>query len=437
MVNVNKKKLYSIIDVETTGGKFNQEGITEIAIYKFDGVDIIDQFISLVNPEIPIQPFVQQLTGITDNMLVNAPKFFQIAKRILEITDKTILVAHNSSFDYRMLKIEFDRLGYEFITPQLCTVNLSKKLIPNMSSYKLGNLVKSLGIPISNRHRASGDAKATLELFKLLLVKDIKKEILNSSIVKDVKPKINKWADLVKNLKNEIGIYYFHDYNGKIIYIGKSKSIKNRVNQHLTGISNKSLKIRLELNDVSYENTGSELIALLKENKEIKTHQPKFNSLLKNTIKKFGLEICTDNDNFKFLRILHYHDSIEFIETYSSLKLANKKLSVLNMKYNLESNKSEKSNLNIFEILKKYSFPFVNMLIIDKGRSVDEKSVLLIKNNKYIGYGYFTLNYQINNIEILESLITSSEEIEGSESLIVNYINKHKVEKIINIDKLV
>jgi DNA polymerase III subunit epsilon len=303
LVNVNKKKLYSIIDVETTGGKFNQEGITEIAIYKFDGVDIIDQFISLVNPEIPIQPFVQQLTGITDNMLVNAPKFFQIAKRILEITDKTILVAHNSSFDYRMLKIEFDRLGYEFITPQLCTVNLSKKLIPNMSSYKLGNLVKSLGIPISNRHRASGDAKATLELFKLLLVKDIKKEIFNSSIVKDVKPKINKWADLVKNLKNEIGIYYFHDSNGKIIYIGKSKSIKNRVNQHLTGISNKSLKIRLELNDVSYENTGSELIALLKENKEIKTHQPKFNSLLKNTIKKFGLEICTDNDNFKFLNI--------------------------------------------------------------------------------------------------------------------------------------
>ena len=189
MVNVNKKILYSIIDVETTGGKFNEEGITEIAIYKFDGVDVIDQFISLVNPEIPIQPFVQQLTGITDNMLVNAPKFFQIAKRILEITDKTILVAHNSSFDYRMLKIEFDRLGYDFITPQLCTVNLSKKLIPNMDSYKLGNLVKSLGIPISNRHRASGDAKATVELFKLLLVKDINKEIFNSSIKTDIKPK--------------------------------------------------------------------------------------------------------------------------------------------------------------------------------------------------------------------------------------------------------
>ncbi len=111
--------MYSIIDVETTGGKYNQEGITEIAIYKFDGEKIIDQLISLINPEIPIQPYVQQLTGINDKMLVNAPKFFQIAKRILEITEDSILVAHNSSFDYRMIKIEFERLGYDFNIPQL------------------------------------------------------------------------------------------------------------------------------------------------------------------------------------------------------------------------------------------------------------------------------------------------------------------------------
>ena len=177
------KNLYSIIDVETTGGKYNQEGITEIAIYKFDGEKIIDQFISLINPEIPIQPYVQQLTGINDKMLVNAPKFFQIAKRILEITEDSILVAHNSSFDYRMIKIEFERLGYNFNIPQLCTVKLSKKLIPDLESYKLGNLVKNLGIPISNRHRASGDALATVELFKLLLSKDLDKEILSKSII--------------------------------------------------------------------------------------------------------------------------------------------------------------------------------------------------------------------------------------------------------------
>ena len=192
--------MYSIVDVETTGGKFNEEGITEIAIYKFDGVKIIDQFISLLNPEIPIQPFVQQLTGINNKMLSNAPKFFEVAKRILEITENTILVAHNSSFDYRMLRIEFDRLGYDFIIPQLCTVSLSKKLIPEMESYKLGKLVKSLGIPISNRHRASGDAIATVELFKLLLVKDTNKDIFNAIIKK--KENNNKFVTITKDLKN-------------------------------------------------------------------------------------------------------------------------------------------------------------------------------------------------------------------------------------------
>jgi len=174
--------LFSILDLETTGGKFNEEGITEIAIYKFDGIDIVDQFVSLINPQIPIQPYVQQLTGINNRMLLKAPKFFQVCKRVLEITDNTILVAHNSSFDYRILKIEFNRLGYQFNIPQLCTVDLSKKLIPDKNSYKLGKLVKSLGISISNRHRASGDAMATVELFKLLLRKDKNNEVLNRII---------------------------------------------------------------------------------------------------------------------------------------------------------------------------------------------------------------------------------------------------------------
>lgn len=177
--------LFSILDLETTGGKFNKEGITEIAIYKFDGIKIIDEFISLINPQIPIQPYVQELTGINNKMLLTAPKFYQVCKRVLEITDNTILVAHNASFDYRMLKVEFNRLGYRFNIPQICTVNLSKKLIPDMDSYKLGKLVKSLGISISNRHRASGDALATVELFKLLLQKDKNNDILSKIIKKE------------------------------------------------------------------------------------------------------------------------------------------------------------------------------------------------------------------------------------------------------------
>ena len=425
--------MYSILDVETTGGKFNEEGITEIAIYRFDGEKIVDQFVSLINPEIPIQPFVQQLTGINDKMLINAPKFYQIAKRILEITENSILVAHNSSFDYRMLKIEFERLGYKFYISQLCTVKLSKKIIPDLKSYKLGNLVKNLGIPISNRHRASGDALATVELFKLLLLKDNEKVIVNSLITETKPSSKNKWQKLINKLPNDVGIYYFHDQNGKIIYIGKSNNIKNRVNQHLTGKSKKSLNIQLEAFDITFERTGSELIALLKENTEIKKHKPKFNKLLKKIIKKFCLEICENLDGDKYLRICHYDDTVNYLECYSSLKTANNRIEFFKKKYEL-SDSIKKNNTNINLLIKDLSYKFKNMLLIDKGRDIDEKSVIVVKNNNYIGYGFFTLNHQISNFEVLDSLIVKNEYIENSKEVILKYLKKYKIEKLINFD---
>ncbi|MDG2281042.1 MAG: 3'-5' exonuclease, partial [Flavicella sp.] len=174
--------MYAIIDIETTGGKFNEEGITEVAIYRFDGHEIVDQFISLVNPERPIQPFVVNLTGITEKMVRTAPKFHEVAKRIIEITQDCVFIAHNTSFDYRIIRTEFGRLGYDFFRETLCTVELSKELIPDMPSYSLGKLCKSLGIPMNDRHRASGDALATVKLFKLLLDKDLDKNITKSSI---------------------------------------------------------------------------------------------------------------------------------------------------------------------------------------------------------------------------------------------------------------
>ena len=168
--------MYAILDIETTGGKYNEEGVTEIAIYHHDGQKITDQFISLVNPERPIQPFVEKLTGINCKILRNAPRFFEIAKRIIEITENCLIVAHNADFDYRILRTEFSRLGYNFNRNSLCTVTLSQQLLPEMKSYKLGKLVRALGIPISDRHRAQGDALATVKLFELLLEKDSNKE---------------------------------------------------------------------------------------------------------------------------------------------------------------------------------------------------------------------------------------------------------------------
>lgn len=215
--------MYAILDIESTGGKYNEEGITEIAIHRFDGHRVVDKFICLINPEREIQPFVVKLTGISNKMLRSAPKFHEVAKRIVEITEGTVLVAHNAQFDYRILRTEFRRLGYDFQRKTLCTVDLSKQLIPEAESHSLGKLARSLGIPMSDRHRANGDALATLKLFKLLLDKDSDKKIITEVIREETHGELSpNQLDMVFSLPSETGVYYMHDKDGEIIFYGHS-----------------------------------------------------------------------------------------------------------------------------------------------------------------------------------------------------------------------
>lgn len=356
---------FVILDIETTGGKYNEEGITEIAIYKFDGHQIIDSFISLVNPEKEIQPFVVRLTGINNKMLQNAPKFFEIAKRIVEITNDCVLVAHNANFDYRVLRSEFRRLAYDFEMPTLCTVELSKKLIPDLPSYSLGKLCKTVGIPISSRHRADGDALATVKLFELLLQKDSSKEILKSSIkIGNKRDLPQRMLKILDELPNETGVFYLHRFDGEITYIGKGNNIRKSVNKLFLRTSKYAHKMHKEMVSISYEETGSNLIMQIKFMEEVLINKPKYNKKL--------------NHN-------------------------------------------------------EYNFGFSNsdMILIDKGREVSEKSVLLIENNEFKGYGYADLSHQINNIEVLRSLITTNNYTNRFNSIINNYLQKDKIEKII------
>ena len=296
--------MYAVVDIETTGGKYNEEGITEIAIYKFDGLKVVDQFISLVNPEKPIQPFVVNLTGINNDMLRNAPKFYEVARRIVEITEDCVLVAHNAKFDYRILRTEFKRLGFDFERRSLCTVELSKKLIPGQASYSLGKLVRALGIPLSDRHRASGDAQATVKLFKMLLAKDIEKNILKDAVKLEPKRQIDtRLVYILEDLPGITGVYYFHNEEGEIIYIGKSRNIKKRVTQHFTNEQRRAREMQKEVSSVSFEATGNELAALLKENQEIKHNKPKFNKVLKKNIFSHALYHSTDEDGYINLKI--------------------------------------------------------------------------------------------------------------------------------------
>ena len=451
--------MYAILDIETTGGQFNEEGITEIAIYKFDGHEVIDQFISLVNPEKPIQPFVVKLTGINNAMLRSAPKFYEVAKRIIEITEGCILVAHNTSFDYRILRTEFNRLGYDFIKPTLCTVELSKKLIPDQLSYSLGKLVRALGIPVTDRHRASGDALATVKLFKMLLAKDTEKEILIGLIKAEIKSGLTpKLLDIVESLSNKTGIYYIHNEKGDLIYIGKSKNIKKRVNQHFTGKDNKSKKIQVEVFAVTYEETGSELIALLKESEEIKINKPILNRAQRKSIFQWALYDDVDEKGYIRLKLLKADGRKKEITSFTSIQEGKNALFRITEKYNLcqklnglyetengcfqykikecngaclEKESPEDYNLRVTDFMNEMSFENNNMIVIDKGRKVDERSAVLIENGIYKGYCFYDLNYQITNIEVLKNILISMQNNRDTRTIIQSYIKKNRVMKII------
>jgi len=453
--------LYAILDIETTGGKYNEEGITEIAIYKFDGHEVVDQVISLVNPERPIQPFVVGLTGINNDMLRNAPKFYEIAKRILEITQDCILVAHNAKFDYRILRTEFRRLGYEYERETLCSVELSKKLLPGHASYSLGKLTKALGIPISSRHRADGDAIATVKLFKLLLQKDVDKEIIKANIKTKPKSSLDtKLIRIVEELPSSTGVYYMHDDDGEIIYVGKSKNIRKRLNQHFTSESVKSREMQNEVYAVTYEATGNELVALLKENQEIKKLKPKYNRALKRSVFNYGLYQTYDDNGYLKLYYSKNQTKKTPITTFTNKNQARSFMDRIIEEFGLCLNLtgisnsesacfnysikkcfgacvSEESpevyNKRIQAIIDKYSFSNQNMIVVDRGRETSEKSALLIENGTFMGVGYFDLNHQISHPDIIRSIITPMENDRDAQHIIQSYMRRNKRLKIVKL----
>ena len=284
--------MYAIVDIETTGGSPLNDKITEIAIYIHDGNHIVDKFVSLINPERTIPYFITALTGITNEMVANAPTFYQIAKEIVEITQGKTFVAHSASFDYNFIRQEFKNLGYTYKRDVLCTVKLSRRLIPTLRSYSLGMICEKLNIQINNRHRAAGDALATTKLFEMLLFLDQTSE-KEESVIQNTKP-TNLNPDLgpgiIDELPEEPGVYYFIDKDQDILYIGKSKNIYQRVLTHLANnVSKRAIEMKDRITDISYEHTGSELIAFLVESNEIKKHKPVYNRAQRRTTNQYGL----------------------------------------------------------------------------------------------------------------------------------------------------
>ncbi|ATC36895.1 3'-5' exonuclease [Elizabethkingia anophelis] len=375
--------MYSIIDIESNGGAFKKESIIEIAIYRFDGHEIVDQFISLVNPEDVISPYVQKLTGITAKMVKTAPKFHEIAKRIVEITEGTVIVGHNVEFDYRMIRQSFHRLGYNYERETIDTIPLAKKLIPNEESYSLGKLSKSLGIPLTDRHRASGDARATLELFKILLTKDQEKEILKHQKETQVSNNLNKKImALTEFLPAENGIIYFQNANGEILYTDYSSNIYQTATKIFHARTKKWDKLKAETTQIHYEFTGNELIAKLMMLQKTKKKTPSL---------PFGLYY----KNEKYI-IERTKGQTGDLLKFKSFSQGNKVKTFINEQERFQDNPTA---------LKEFlSLDNRNEIWISEGRTKSEKSFLVLEKGKLTGYGFYELHHQIKSLNKINKL---------------------------------
>ena len=460
-------KKYAIIDIETTGGMATRGKIIEIAIAIHDGNKIIDTYETLINPETHIPRAITNLTGITQEMVADAPKFYEIAKKIVEITEKTIFVAHNVRFDYSFVREEFRRLGFAYSRRQLCTVRLSRSSFPGLPSYSLSNLIKHFKLPCSSRHRAMGDVEATVVLFEKILAKEKSSEDLDQMVNLGVKESLlpkNISLERLHELPEECGVYYFHDEAGDIVYVGKSINIKKRVMEHFAKVTEKARKLQQYVDDISFEITGSELVALLFESYEIKRLRPLVNRAQRRRFFPYVIYQYDNEAGYTCMDISKPTNKVreglkivaEYPKTGSArgyLKKAVELFQLCPFYCNLEKSSQpcfnyhlkkcegaciEKEAADDYNERAQEAIEYLatvfneDFFVIDQGRTKTEKSVVLVEQGNYKGFGYIE-EEDMNGLEALRDAIQTKQGNPETAKIIRRFLaGKHKA-KVLKI----
>jgi DNA polymerase-3 subunit epsilon len=448
--------VYSIVDIETTGLSPKREKITEIAIFVHDGEKVVDEFTTLLNPEVQIPYRITQLTGINNKMVQESPKFYEVAKKIVEMTEGTTIVGHNVNFDYNFIRKEFREFGYDYQRKKICTARLSRKLLPGRRSYSLGKLCQELGIANTHRHRAFGDAAATVKLFEILLrVEKNLQEISMRELNTNLDPA------LLRKLPRDPGVYYFYDDAGELIYVGKSKNIHDRVLSHLSNNGSKrAIEMRNRIADLGYEVTGNELVALLLESNEIKEREPHYNRAQRRKTYLWGLYMHKDEDGYLRLSLEQNKSDKLPLTTFSSSMAAKSHLFMLTEAFSLcqklcglfdtkgacfhytlkqchgaciGEEGPEAYNERVLQATEPYRFDRKNFLVIDRGRTDGEKAVIGVENGRYLGFGYidFELNGELR-LEDLKGCLKKYPDNRDVQQIIRAYVKRNPTVRIVD-----
>lgn len=448
--------MYTIIDIETTGNGIKGNKITELSLFRHDGHKIVDEFTSLVNPQCPIPQFITGLTGIDDHMVRSAPIFQELAHTLLEMTEDCVFVAHSVNFDYGVIQEEFRQMGIDFKRKKLCTVRMSRKLIPGLGSYSLGKLCSAVQIPLVDRHRARGDAHATVLLFEKLLrlpgADPLIKTFLNSKSQEATLPPLLS-KSVFDGIPQKPGIYYFKNQKGEIIYVGKAVNLKKRVVGHFYDKSAREIQMCRETADIDFKLSGSELVALLMESAEIKRLFPLHNRAQKRTPKQYAIFAYQDRNGIqhlaynpikgvpKPLKILYSQtDCRAYLENlckeyslcpkYCHLQHTPSACShheikscegICREEESVESynKKVERAMAHMEQLSSRPKF------IREQGRDAGEQAVVLIADGVYKGYGFIDSELELSSIEDLEAHVMPQRNTVETDSILSSYLLRH------------
>jgi len=449
LLTFEAEMVFAIVDIETTGAQASGNSITEIAITLTDGREIIDQYETLLQPDTNIPHYITQLTGIDNEMLEDAPRFEDVAQKIDELTKDCVFVAHNVNFDYSFIKKQFDALDIKWTRRKLCTVRLSKKAFPGFKSYSLGNLCKSLDVINERAHRAMGDTKATTEIFHRIhefhpriIEEALKRGSGNSFLPNHLDVKV------FQELPEEPGVYYFLDKKGKIIYIGKAKNIKKRIRGHFSGklTSKRRQDFIRDIYNIDHQLTGTELIALLKEDFEIKKNWPKYNRAQKFQAGKIGIFSYEDQKGYMRLCIKKVNIAHKPIRSFSSMFRARQWLFAfaesyeIDFKYcnlpaleNQESPNIEVHNENLKSAILEETSYKTSIIIEGNGRSNDELSFVWIDQEARIKFGFVPKELGISSTDNLEDFAEEIPKTEVTDGIIKSFLEKKNI-KLIQIE---
>ena len=418
---------YAIVDIETTGGHASANGITEIAVYIHNGERVVKHFETLINPQQLIPKFITSLTGIDNGMVADAPTFDEVADVLFELLNGNIFIAHNVNFDYSFVKHQLKQCGYDLTAKKLCTVRLGRKVFPGLPSYSLGNLCRSLKINIENRHRAGGDAKATVKLFEYMLANGAQAQVdlmLKRTSAEQWLP-MNLDKEVIDKLPSRPGVYYFHNSKDKIIYVGKAINIKKRVSSHFThnDTDQKRQHFIRNIYKVSFKPCATELEAIVLESTEIKKLWPRYNKSQKQPQVKYALYSFEDNRGYIRLAIDKKKKNFPHLYNFNFLNeglvLVKKMVDEFKLDARLcfldktpftqkDANALEPPgmyNLKIKKALDALSENLPTFVLVDEGIKEEEKLCLLVERGSFWGMGYLPKAFPVSNCSELKNLL--------------------------------